>query len=119
MYTLQNYSTMNIYLSYKINPKGRGFQLHFSVWQEFQTDCLFQNQNKPFEASTFLEYFFLDNNHLVKESLDSSALSVLCKVESYNSKSVYLFSFSKPNNSRNICIFDLYYKHFVKNAIFV
>lgn len=95
MYTLQNYSTINIYFAHKINPKGKVFQIHFSVWLEFQTDCLFQNQNKPFEASTFLEYFFLDNKHLVMESLDSSTLSVLCKVEINNSKSMYFFSQTK------------------------
>lgn len=119
MYTLQKYSTINIYFAYKINPKGKVFQLRFSVWLEFQTDRLFQNQNKPFEASTFLEYFFLDNNHLAMESLDSLASSVLCKVDINTSKSIYFLSFFKWNNSRNICIFDLYYKHFLKNAIFM
>lgn len=38
MYTLENYSTINIYFTYKINPKGKVFQLYFSVWLEFQTD---------------------------------------------------------------------------------
>lgn len=44
MYTLQNYSTVNI--AYKKNPKGKVFQLHFIVWLEFQTDCLFQKSKQ-------------------------------------------------------------------------
>ena len=91
MYTLQNYSTINIYFAYQINPKDKVFQLHFSVWLEFQT-VYFKIKTKPFEAS-FLECFFLDNNNLVTKRLDSQARFLLCKVEINTSKSIYFFFF--------------------------
>lgn len=91
MYTLQNYSTINIYFTCKINPKGKVFQLYFSIWLEFQTDWLFQNRNRTFEASAFLECFFPDSNNLITKYLDSLSRSVLCKVKINNSKYIHFF----------------------------
>lgn len=115
MYTLENYSTINIYFTCKINPKGKVFQLYFSIWLEFQTDWLFQNRNRTFEASAFLECFFPDSNNLITKYLDSLSRSVLCKVKINNSKYSNFFFF-KPNNRWNVCIFELHYKHFVKSC---